>query len=458
MKQFLKLRFLFVLCMVLSLTLVHPFAVYADLNDLMIGSSSNALMTLDLNDDDYGVSTYSSLANVTNTVGWDSDTYFLMRYKSKSSGTENTMLLTSNNMVANSDGIRVKATAPDGWYWTGFVCYFKRPNLDYLPPSGVYSMSVDLSSNFGCTWLNPVLWTLKNINNASNINGTFSMGPYFDQSSGDFYVRPFNVDVSNCNQATFDIRIDPSEQIENVDFIFKVNFTKTSGNSVFEMAGSGISDTSYQDGISSSLSDLSSSVDDMSDEISGVTEAIQNLQGAMEPHYSNVLTQLHHITEQLHAFYDQIYNNIHLKEYALWQDIKSAIENIDLQIEVDISEVKTAINNMSVAVQNKLQSTTDQITGGYDNSGLESDKSELDGVLNQYEQAEEDLFEDAKGNINDFEFDTPLEAFTGPLSDVSYFLSGLFEAMGPMNVVITFSLTLTIAMVMIGWYRFKGGR
>lgn len=448
MKRFYKLF----ACWVSVLLLVFSSGMrsHASLESLLISTDSNALMTMELDDSDYSVMPMSTLGTVTNTVN-KSSLSVLLRYKHKETGS----IYVQGREATFSDGrFRFSNMGPDNYYLYQMEIYLTSTGI---PSPGTYDISFDFASDFAFNWSDGGLWFRKEYTNAASSSGTIRFGSNFSQFSGDIYVSPFTFNLSNVSALNifFDCNdLDANDVAGN----FAVRFVRVDSDPSAPSTGNDTSSADYQSDVSSSLSDLSSSVDTMTDEISGVTEAIQNLQGAMEPHYSNVLTQLHHITEQLHAFYDQVYNNIHLPELDMLTQIKTAIENIDLQIEVDISEVKTAINNMSTAVQNKLQATTDQITGGYDNSGMSSDKSELDGVLDQYEQAEEQLFDDAKGHINDFEFNTPLDSFTGPLADVSYFLNGMFEAMGPMNVVISFSLTLTIAMVMIGWYRFKGGR
>lgn len=442
--------FVLSLCLVWVISLGGlSFVSLADVNDLMIGTGSNALMTMELDDEDYAVMPLSSIATVDNTI--DSSSLSGHVYISDVNGKNGRF----SNFTCTLENGRYKYsyTAPDGFYVRRIFYRFYGADM---PRPGSYTFSMDVASHISYEHGSFYIYWLKLHDNVSDTGG--NLYPPFTSDSGDLYVAPFAMDVSNIYYMDIYQTLDSSENISVIGGSFAVNFTITGSGDYPSVGGADTSNQDYQSDVSSSLSDLSSSVGEMSEEISGVTEAIQNLQGAMEPHYSNVLTQLHHITEQLHAFYDQIYNNIHLKEYALWQDIKTAIENIDLEVNVNLDKLKTSIDNMSTAIQNKLQSVSDQITGGYDNSGIVSDQTELDSALNEYQEAEDELFEDAKEHIGGFEFDTQLDDFAGPLGDVSYFLSGMFTALGPMNVVISFSLTLTIAMVMIGWYRFKGGR
>lgn len=66
--------------------------------------------------------------------------------------------------------------------------------------------------------------------------------------------------------------------------------------------------------------------------------------------------------------------------------------------------------------------------------------------------------EHARAAIDDFHYDDGFfSRFTSPIADVSYFMNGVYSALAGLNIPIGFSLTLTIAMLCIGYYRFKGG-
>ena len=137
--------------------------------------------------------------------------------------------------------------------------------------------------------------------------------------------------------------------------------------------------------------------------------------------------------------------------------------------------VRISFNSMSQALQNKIQSqiTNDNknhkeqisndnanhedLVHGYDNTGMDSDKDKLDSAISEYEDAENALLEDATGHITSFEFEDYFTEITGPLSDISYFLQGIFVGLGAFNIPVSFSLALSIALILIGWYRFKGG-
>lgn len=448
MKRFYKIFASWFLC--LFLVLSQFIVSLADVNSLMISSSSNALMTLELDDSDYSVMPMSSIGTVNNTVRPD-DVRIQLVYIDRDN---NTQVMYPSLEYRNG---RFYINAPELASGEHYVYYIVYLTGSSLPSSGEYLLSYDFSSTFSFEYSATDISAVRDIKNASSLSSATSLPS--SQYSGDLYINNFPIRITSLAQLNLHFYFKENFSLNNFNGNFAIQFTKSDiPDGSFTAVGDNLSTQDYENDVSSSLSDLSSSVDSMTDEISGVTEAIQNLQGAMEPHYSNVLTQLHHITEQLHAFYDQVYNNIHLPELSMLTQIKEAIENIDLQIEVDISEVKTAINNMSTAVQNKLQSTTDQITGGYDNTGITQENEKLEQSINQYDEVESGIFEDAEGFIGDFEYPSvdslPLGIIKA-LAFVGSFLQGIFLCMGEFSVIITFSLTMIFVMVVVGYHRIR---
>lgn len=419
---------------------------YADVNDLFIGTGSNALMTLDLDDSDYlMMSPRSSIVSVSNTVNY-ADSNVLIR--SKRGNSDITHVLS-----VNSSG-EFSYIIPSNYTVNRFDLQLKKGSL---PSPGTYRMQFDYSSDFANEISSISIASRRDNSNATS-EWDYASVDNFTQNSGDIYFDRIIELGSGLNYIEVRIVLKNTYSAgAGLGGKFSINFSKSSATPDIITPGVGQGSVDYENDVSSSLSDLSSSVDTMTDEISGVTEAIQNLQGAMEPHYSNVLTQLHHITEQLHAFYDQIYNNIHLKEYALWQDIKTAIENIDLEVNVNLDKLKTSIDNMSTAIQNKLQSVQEAITNGFDNQGINQDAAELDQSLQEYEEAEQTVLDQVNDSLNDFEFDSGFDEYKTTISVFSDFLQDLYDSSGGFKVVINLSLMLSIAGIVIGVYRFRDG-
>ncbi len=78
-------------------------------------------------------------------------------------------------------------------------------------------------------------------------------------------------------------------------------------------------------------------------------------------------------------------------------------------------------------------------------------------MINEYDDLESELFDDSKDYISGFDFSDGLDQYLGPLQDISGFLGGIYTTLAGLNIPIGFSLTLTISLLFIGYYRFKGG-
>ncbi len=437
-----------VMCLLVS---VPSFSSYADVNDLLM-TDSNALMTMELTDEDYGISTYSSINSITNTIDYG---HAYMKLRETYNGAEY-----FNNISLSSSGYGKYIIPDDHSVRTIGISLHKGS----LPSPGVYRMQFDFSSDVSIDYSSVFIFTERKHDNAAKEQK--SNGLTYKESSGDLYSDVI-IQIGSIDEMYLYMNFDALGAGSALGGTFKVNFTPSDEDPQYSTVGIGVNTSEdYQNDVSSSLSDLSSSVGSMTEDLSSAAENLEYISTSQNLIIQGIDNVIVHISDQLYAFWDQLYNLIHVPTMAKMDDIIEAIENVDLQIDVDLDELKTSINNMSQAIQNKLQSvqdgvnnklqsTTDQITGGYDNSGLESDKAELDTALNSYQDVEDELFEDAKGHISDFEFDTPLDQFIKPLEDISYFMTGIYNGLGGLNIPIQFSLTLTIALIFIGYYRIK---
>lgn len=373
-------------------------------------------------------------------------------------------------------------SVPSNYYIYDIQFNLSNPFNGLPSPAGNYSIGFDYSSAIGMGYTNFRFQTRYEYTN-STVQSINVDADTFRTSSGDFYALFDSVAIrSSYTLAFFYTRLNTSQvRYREVAGSFAINFTPVSSSGA-ATAGPTISQGDYNSDVSSSLTDISSSVGNMSSDIDSM--ASDMAQAAAELSYISNSQQLIiqgidnvilHISDQLYAFWDQLFNLIHLPQMDMLGQILQAIKDINIDVTLDLNELKSTINNMSSALQNKIQSqiTNDdknhkeQISNdnanhedlihGYDNSAMNSDKDKLDTAISDYESAEDALLEDAKGHINDFEFKDYLTEITGPLSDISYFLQGIFTGLGAMNIAVSFSLTLSIALILIGLYRFKGG-
>ncbi len=314
-----------------------------------------------------------------------------------------------------------------------------------IPPVGNYSFSMDVTSDFSYDVKYVRLWTTHEISNAQRETKIIEFP--FQTLSGDAYVDSYDITLTNVSAFTPFLSI--GNQVHNVSGSVAFSFVSSSASGE-STAGSDTSQQDWENGISSSLGDISSS-------LSSVDESLEYISQSQNLIIQGIDNVILHISDQLYAFWDQLYNLIHVPTMAKLDDIIDAINNLKLDVTVDLDELLDTLNQNhedQIANDNAI---ADQIQNGYDDSSLSSDNDRLNTVIDQYDDVEDQLFTDSKDYISNFEFTDSLAPFLGPLTAISGFLSGIYVALGSLNIPIAFSLSLSIALLMIGWYRFRGG-
>ena len=99
--------------------------------------------------------------------------------------------------------------------------------------------------------------------------------------------------------------------------------------------------------------------------------------------------------------------------------ILQAIRDVDVEVSASLSSVVSAIDKQTTdlttninknvqEIQSNIDKNTDSLKNDYNNSSMTSDNEKLNNSLSEYEKAEEELFTDAKENINNFEYDSSI--------------------------------------------------
>lgn len=398
-------------------------------------SASNALRNKSWDDN---VSVASSVATVNNTVDF-SGCYVEIRYKNPSGG------YLYIHQVPLSIGGTFSYIVPSGEKVNELI-FWLHPTAS-LPSAGKYKMTFDFASDTdlsyeGCgIWSS---WTAKNQEGKSN----GSPFPNMRVNSGD--ISASMVLSIQSNVKNFALNLYLKDAVSSGGAIggkMSINFSQSTSTPDYTTPGTALSNTDIQSGIASTTTQIASSVNE-------VYESIQQL--------------MQHISNQLAALWDQMYNYMHVPTYNKLQEILQAIQAIQLKVNVDVSSVVDAVDNSADRITDSVNSSinnqitndnknADDIKNGYDNSGMKADNDRLNDKISQYDNVEDQLFDDAKNKIGNFTFENPLTKYTDVLSDISYFLSGIYTALGALNIPVGFSLTLTIALIFIGYYRFKGG-
>lgn len=338
---------------------------------------------------------------------------------------------------------------------------FNYVNANYV--SKTYSY-ID-SSNFGSTFITNSAYGEMYTHNGKN-------GAIVEYSTfGEFYAYSPSIGFINSNLG-FSPYVDITEISFPFNAYFRAAFTATGTQPVFTTPGSAPSSENIQQDISNAVGNISSTVSqvasgvaDVANKVSGVTSAVNALPAkiaaSMEPHYNNILQQLHHITEQLHAFWDQLaaYFNDKLIPQMITDTnrIVDAINGMDLNVDVSFSEITNVLNKNHQEQLANDDKNADDMMNSYNNQSFNTTNEKLSNSLTEYEQKESELLNQVQGHIDQMDYADPFSQMAAPLADLSFFLTGIYTGLGAFNIPIAFSLTLTIALLCIGWYRFRGG-
>ena len=444
---------IFALLLSLLLVVSLPFSVLAD-----VASGSNAVLGDPFSD---RLNTYSSVGTVSNTVSGSRINVWYLDSEGKSS---------SSGFITPSfkDGrFSFSYSAPPNCVINGvdFLLQYKsgspQLNFNYLPsPVGSYDISMDFTSDFSLFYDSIDIFSVYQPANASYITVNFALDGV-KTSSGDFYVPPQPINIRGSYD-NFRVKcyIPVSNNMRHFGGSYAIRFV-SSPTPGHDTAGPNVSTEDIQAGIADGIGDISSGIG----QLNQTMEYVSQSQDLIIKGIDNIIL---HISDQLYAFWDQLYNLIHVPTMAKLDQILQAIKDMDINVNVDLDELKSAISSAASKITGQIQSSinsqitnddknTDHLENGYDNSGILGDKGKLDGAITEYEKVEDQLLNDAKDKIGKFEFENPFEKYTGPISDISYFLTGIYNGLKGLNIPVSFSLTLTIALVFIGYYRFKGG-
>ncbi|EEQ61794.1 hypothetical protein CBFG_05506 [Clostridiales bacterium 1_7_47FAA] len=311
--------------------------------------------------------------------------------------------------------------------WFGFVLH-----KGALPPAGKYKMSVHFGSNTNIVYQSSSIWFGVRRNNVSQQESNYYVDGYY--SSGDFRLSTdlsIGASTSQLNISNFLAYDSPAPPYGGY---VSINFTRLSGDAPVQ-GGSPDSGNVDQD-INQSISNNTAQQVEQGDTI---IELIKNT-------IQTISSQLTAFWNQLAGEFTNLYNKM-TQQHS--EQLQADRDNTDDMIAAGQSNTTDIINNNNV--------NTDKVTGGYDNSGMLSENDRLNSSLDGYQEQEDEVFNQAKDKVDSFEYGNHFDRFTAPLADISFFLTGIYDGLGSLNVPIAFALTLSISLLAVGYYRFKSG-
>lgn len=265
-------------------------------------------------------------------------------------------------------------------------------------------MSLDISSQFSYECDEFKFVTEKNTDNASAV--TDVIWPDYDTFSGEVYMPPYNLNLTNVNDAYFSVGVLDSDNLQNFDGLFKLRFVPIESGDYPSTAGKDTSSQDYQSDVSSSLSGLSSSVDSMTEDLSSAAESLEYISTSQNLIIQGIDNVIVHISDQLYAFWDQLYNLIHEPTYAKLEEILAALRAIanNSDIYAVVEEVRES-NQKEMA--NDTANTDKQIANDNANTDKVTDAVEkhgnfiIDGLKSLFIPSE-DYFSSLFDDLNEF--------------------------------------------------------
>lgn len=318
--------------------------------------------------------------------------------------------------------------------------YFQWPNLtgdeyyDYvyyrvesLPSPGTYGVKYSFSEgNIGIETVSSLIGLRSTQTNVSDedsyVKGTLT-------SSGASYTVTGNVQIGYKTGVVYlYLRIMNSQSLDIMcpvqnPYIF--TFSAQEGSTAVAPDVSGGSGTA-QEAIADSSAQISQNTASMSDTLKEIVQTISN---------------------QLAALWDQMYNLMHVPQLA----------NDDKNTNLILNKLNEDLN---VEIQNQ-NDNTETIINGYDNSSAGAANDKLQGAVSEYDSAEGAVFDQVKDGLSGYSFEDFSSMDSSVLAAVRFtgsYLQDLFVSIGIFNSPITVALTLTVAMMLVGYYRVvKGG-
>lgn len=357
-----------------------------------------------------------------NTVDYGFVEYRLGYYDMSSS-------LRISKVTLNDDGYGI-LSRPSDFASFAFLQIYLSPGA--LPTPGKYSMDLHFGSNTGgFTYDNVYLVSRKSYNNASL--QTLSEPASIIQSSGDisFYTT---IDVGS---GLYDLFLN----VTSVSGLYlpwggytTIKFTRLSSNTNVDYGTAGGPQTT--DDIQSNIADNTAQQVEQGDTI---IELIKNT-------IQTISSQLTSFWNQLAGEFTNLYNKMNTQHA---EQLEADRTNTEDMIAAEESNTTNIINNNNA--------NTDKLADGYDNSGMQEDNGRLDSALKDYASQEDQVINQAKDKIDGFDYGINFDRLTAPMADISYFLTGIYNGLESLNIPIAFALTLSVALLAIGYYRFKGG-
>lgn len=202
------------------------------------------------------------------------------------------------------------------------------------------------------------------------------------------------------------------------------------------------------------------------------TTIIKNMVTNINNTISNIQNTVSNISTQITNATTTITNTITNKVDQLQSSISSGLNNLGSTITGNADKNTDKITqsqkeNTNKVIENQDKNTdkvtanqdknTDTIVNGYDSSAIESENDRLSGKLDEFGKAEDEVIGQISKPLKEFEFHNPVVQYLSTFQLFGNFMQDVFTGSGAFKDVINMSFIMSIALLVAGLYRFKGG-
>lgn len=202
------------------------------------------------------------------------------------------------------------------------------------------------------------------------------------------------------------------------------------------------------------------------------TTVIKNIVTNINNTISNIQNTVSNISTQITNATTTITNTITNKVDQLQSSISSGLNNLGSTITGNADKNTDKITqsqkeNTNKVIENQDKNTdkvtanqdknTDTIVNGYDSSAIEAENDRLSSKLEEFEKAEDEVIGQISNPLAEFEFHNPIVQYLSTFQLFGNFMQDVFTGSGAFKDVINMSFIMSIALLVAGLYRFKGG-
>lgn len=141
--------------------------------------------------------------------------------------------------------------------------------------------------------------------------------------------------------------------------------------------------------------------------------------------------------------------------------LRAISNNVDIKLSSFRDSIQGSINTLGTNIGLKLDEVIQAITKGYNNSDADDSKLELDGLLDDWSDAENEVIPGAIVDVSDYSPSSALNfgpELVSALTLVTSFSNAFFVASGDFTTAITVMFAIVFACALLGLLRFAGGR